>query len=142
MSQAHHSCINIDAKKDTGAKSSNRNGLMVTPEKRSVKEWLSALEAASKGDHYPALFKQVYALVAVPSRKRRAVSIFKINRATKDGDNVIVPRKVLSTGRLDHKVNIAALECSAAARRQIEASGGRLVPLRDMVTKDRISVIV
>ncbi len=115
---------------------------MVNAEKNNLKEWIEVLGRASAGDRYQGLFRKVYWLVAVPSRKRGAVNLYKINKYTKEGDNVIVPRKVLSVGKLDHKVNIAALEYSDGALRQLKAAGCKVSTIKEMVGQSKINVIV
>jgi large subunit ribosomal protein L18e len=111
-------------------------------EKENLKEWLSVVENASKGSHYPALYKKIYQHLRAPSRSRGAVSISKLNSCTKEGDNVIVPRKVLSKGKMEHKVSISALEYSQSALSSLKGSGCSIVKIKDMTTKNRISLIV
>ena len=111
-------------------------------EKNTVNEWGAALSEAAAGAHYPKLFKRVQQLLAVPSRKRKAVTTLKINKTTKAGDNIIVPRKVLFSGKLDHKISIAALEYSASARKHLEESGCTIVGIREMAGKSRINIVV
>lgn len=111
-------------------------------EKGNVKEWLQALSEASKKEHYSALYKKTTKLLSIPSRRRVAVSIFKINKYTKENDNVLVPRKVLGTGKLDHKVRIAALELSSGAQSSLKNAGCEIVEIKEMVKRDRIQLIV
>lgn len=116
--------------------------MKINAEKSRVHEWLNTLSAASNGEHYPKLWNRVYRLVEVPARRRAAVNISKIDRITKDGDNVIVPGKVLSSGEMTHKVNIAAMEFSATALRALKDSNCKVVQLKDMVKAERVQVIV
>ena len=111
-------------------------------EKKNVSEWLAILSEASRGKHYPALYKKVCDSLSVPSRRRPAVSIHKIGKYTKADENVIVPRKILGTGKMDHKVKIAALELSASARTSLQAAGCELVDIKEMVKRDKVHIIV
>jgi large subunit ribosomal protein L18e len=115
---------------------------MANAEKQNIKEWLTMTQEASRGSHYPALYKRINKLLSVPSRTRGAVSIYKINSNTKEGDNVIVPRKVLSTGTIDHKVNIAALEYSGKSLQMLKKSGCNVVSIKEMIGKQKINLII
>ena len=88
---------------------------MVYIEKDNIKEWLSILKESSKVSKNKKLLDEIVDILEVSSRKRKAVNLYKINKLTKENDNVIIPRKLLSTGKLDHKVNISALEYSDKA---------------------------
>ena len=54
-----------------------------------------------------------------PSRQRRIVNIYKINRWAREGETVVVPGKVLNLGELNKKVNVAAFSFSKAAKEKI-----------------------
>jgi len=57
------------------------------------------------------------------NRKRPEVNISDIERNTEEGDTVVVPGKVLGSGRLSKEVNVAAFKASNGARNQIEENG-------------------
>lgn len=116
--------------------------MKISVEKHDVKEWLDVLSEASRGKHYPALWKRVHGLVAVPSRKRNGVNLYKLNEHTKDGDNVIVPGKVLSVGSMDHKINVAAIEFSTQAKHGLKAANCKIVPIKEMVKAEKVHLIV
>jgi large subunit ribosomal protein L18e len=115
--------------------------MKITVEKDSVKRWLALLSEASKGKHYPALWKRVHSLSAVPSRSRRNVNLYKLDRNTNDGDNVIIPGKLLSEGKLTHKVNVCAIEYSAAALDALKGSDSKVVPLDEMIKANKVKII-
>lgn len=69
------------------------------------------------------LFKSIAKDLSRPRRIRREVNVLRINKHTKDGDQIIVPGKVLSLGELDHKVDVFALSFSDAAKKKIEKNG-------------------
>ena len=114
----------------------------ITPEKANVREWLSVLGSAAEGENYKKFYKQAYRTLAVPSRSRKPVMLYKIDKHTKEGDNVLVPTKLLSTGKLSHRVNISVLECSEKAASAIKNSGSRLVDIKEMVGSKKIHLIV
>jgi len=57
------------------------------------------------------------------NRKRPEVNISDIERNTEEGDTVVIPGKVLGSGRLSKKVNVAAFNASNSARNHIEEEG-------------------
>ena len=115
--------------------------MKINAEKPEVKEWLSVAGSASK-ESKAKIWGRIAELVAVPARSRAAVNIYKINKHTKEGDNVIVPGKVLSTGKMDHKIRIAALEYSRSATKHLLESGCSMLDLKSMSGQKRISIIV
>ena len=71
------------------------------------------------------------------SRKNRSeVNIYKIDRYTSDGDIVIVPGKVLGSGSLGHKVEIAAVRFTEGAVKKIQESGSKILSLNELVKKN------
>ncbi len=95
---------------------------------------LNALRRTST-KHGVKIWKRVAELIARPARKRVVVNIGKIDRYTKDGDVIVVPGKVLGAGILTHKVTVAALNASAAARSIIIGAGGTLMSIDELLTK-------
>lgn len=111
-------------------------------EKSSVKEWMSTIKDASKGQHYQKLWRSVYRLVEVPARKRSKVNLSKIDLNTKEGDNVVVPGKVLSSGVIKHKVSIAAIEFSEQALKNLKEANCKVVDIKDMVKSENVRLII
>ena len=57
------------------------------------------------------------------NRRRPEVNISDIERNSSEGDTVVVPGKVLGSGRLSKEVNVAAFKASSGARDEIEEQG-------------------
>ncbi len=111
-------------------------------EKSTIHEWISVLRDAQKNVKYAKLFKKVQRSMEVPTRIRKGgVNLYKLNKYTKEGDVVIVPKKVLSTGTIDHKITIAAPEYSSKAREELKKKGCRIIGIKEMVNEKRISII-
>ncbi|MGM5483852.1 MAG: 50S ribosomal protein L18e [Nanobdellota archaeon] len=72
-----------------------------------------------------------------PTRNSREVSIGKINKNAKDGFDVVIPGKVLGTGKLDKKLTIAAMSFSENALSKIKSSGSKAVKLREYAKKNK-----
>ncbi len=65
--------------------------------------------------HNSNLWKRIAKELSKPTRVRRIVNLSRINRHTKENENIIVPGKVLASGDLDHKLTIAAWQFSEQA---------------------------
>ncbi|MFB6147800.1 MAG: 50S ribosomal protein L18e [Candidatus Nanohaloarchaea archaeon] len=57
------------------------------------------------------------------NRQRPEVNISEIERNASDGDTVIVPGKVLGSGRLTKEVDVAAFKASRGAKQEIRQNG-------------------
>lgn len=69
------------------------------------------------------------------NRKRPEVNVSDIERVAEDGDTVVVPGKVLGSGRLTKEVNVAAFKASSGARQKIEEDG-EFMFIRDLVDEN------
>lgn len=116
--------------------------MRINVERKDLRDWLTQLKGVSREDKYAGLWKRVLKLSAVPSRRRPTVNLFKINKYSAAGDNIIVPGKVLSEGQMDHKVTITAMEYSATALSRLKSSQCKIIKLDDMLKEKKIRVIV
>jgi large subunit ribosomal protein L18e len=66
------------------------------------------------------IWKRVATELEKPTRKRRHINLYQIEKLTKDGETIIVPGKVLGTGELSKQVKIAAWEFSEQAQSKIK----------------------
>ncbi len=57
------------------------------------------------------------------NRKRPEVNISQIERVTEEGDTVVVPGKVLGSGRLTKNITVAAFQASNSAKQHINQNG-------------------
>lgn len=71
-----------------------------------------------------------------PTRQRRAVNLSRINRFTEDGEIVVVPGKVLSSGELDHKLTVAAWKFSESSVEKINGQKGKAITLDELMKSD------
>ncbi|RLG38913.1 50S ribosomal protein L18e [Candidatus Alkanophaga liquidiphilum] len=70
-----------------------------------------------------ALWKDVAERLEKPRRRYAEVNLSKINRYSKDDEIILVPGKVLGSGKLERKVAVAALSFSKSAYESINAVG-------------------
>jgi len=66
---------------------------------------------------------------------RREVNVGKLASVTKDGDTVMVPGKLLSSGSIGHKLTVCAFSFSEMSIKKIKAAGGSVITLGDLVNK-------
>ena len=93
------------------------------------------VELKSKARETP-LWKRVASDLEKPSRQRRQVNLYKLNRHAKDGEVMLVPGKVLSLGDLDKKITVAAFNYSAAAKKKIEDKQGSALTIAELFKKN------
>jgi len=64
------------------------------------------------------------------------VNLSRINRYAAKGDQVVVPGVLLASGELTVPVTVAAYRASVAARRKVEAAGGRALSLLELAVQN------
>jgi len=116
--------------------------MRINVERQDLRDWLSQLKGASREDHYAGLWKRVLKLSEVPSRSRRTVNLYKINKYSKEGDNIIVPGKVLGEGQMDHSISITAMEYSERAKLNLKSNKCTVRKLEDILKEKRLKVII
>lgn len=60
------------------------------------------------------------------------VNLSRVSRYAAKGAQVVVPGVLLATGELKVPVTVAAFRASAAARKKVEAAGGRSISLLEL----------
>lgn len=68
-----------------------------------------------------------------PTRRRPQVNVSKIEEHVNEGETVLVPGKLLGAGHISKKVDVAAFACSMSAKALIEASGGKLMSIDELM---------
>ena len=81
-------------------------------------------------------WKRVVKDLEKPSRQRRTVNVYKIDKFAREGETVLVPGKVLSVGNLSKKVDVAALHFSDEARRKIESANGKAITINELLQEN------
>lgn len=77
-------------------------------------------------------WKRVASDLKKPSRQRRVVNVYTIDKVARDGEIILVPGKVLSLGDITKKVTVAALQFSSQARDKITAAQGKVLTIREL----------
>ena len=99
------------------------------PTNYQLKELLVQLDAQPHDNHF---WKRIAEDLRRPTRERRIVNVYKIEKFAQDGETIIVPGKVLSVGDITKKVNVAALTFSAEAKRKIEEAKGKTLTIQEL----------
>lgn len=86
-------------------------------------------------EHGVNIWKRIAEDLSKPSRSRRIVNLYKINKHTKENETVIVPGKVLSVGDLDHNVTVAAFAFSGSAAEKINKVG-KAISINELIQED------
>ncbi|OKY77121.1 MAG: Ribosomal protein L18E [Candidatus Methanohalarchaeum thermophilum] len=82
------------------------------------------------------IWKDIAERLEKPRSNYSEVNISKINRHVKEGEDIIVPGKVLGSGRLEKPVNIAALDFSDTAITKIKQADGEHLSIEELIQKN------
>jgi large subunit ribosomal protein L18e len=82
-----------------------------------------------------AIWKRVATDLEAPTRKRRVVNVYKLDKYAKDNEVVVVPGKVLGSGELNKKITVAAYTFSEQAVEKINAKG-KTMSIKELVEKN------
>jgi len=64
------------------------------------------------------------------------VNLSRLSRYATKGEQVVVPGVILGTGEISMPVTVAAFRASGAARKKIEAAGGKAVSLLELAVQN------
>jgi large subunit ribosomal protein L18e len=64
------------------------------------------------------------------------VNLSRLSRYAAKGEQIVVPGVLLATGELSTAVTVAAYRASGAARKKIEAAGGKAVTLLELAVQN------
>ena len=81
------------------------------------------------------LWKRVAVELSKPTRHKRELNVYKLERYAKDGEVIVVPGKVLGTGNLSKKITVAALQFSDSARSKIQSNKGEVLSIKELMEK-------
>ncbi len=105
------------------------------PSNQHTQQLISTLKQAALKEN-SALWKRIANDLERPTRQRRIVNIYKLDKYAKEGETVVVPGKVLGMGDLNHKLNVAAFTFSQQAIDKIESAGGQVFAIHDLLKQN------
>ncbi|MDO8656981.1 MAG: 50S ribosomal protein L18e [Nanoarchaeota archaeon] len=100
------------------------------PTNYELQTLLTQLELPARESRF---WKRISEELNKPSRQRRAVNVYKIDKYAQAGETVIVPGKVLSVGELHKKVDVAAVNFSTGAKEKIIQAKGRAITISELL---------
>ncbi|MEK6901472.1 MAG: 50S ribosomal protein L18e [Nanoarchaeota archaeon] len=83
-----------------------------------------------------AFWKRIMKDLKKPTRQRRVVNLYKIEKVAQEGETIIVPGKVLSVGDLHKKVSVAAFTFSAEAEKKIKEAKGKTLTIQELLKQN------
>ncbi len=82
-----------------------------------------------------SLWLRVAEDLSKPTRIRRSVNLYKIDKHTREGEIALIPGKVLSVGELTKKLTVAAYQFSGKAEEKINKIG-KAVNIKDLIKEN------
>lgn len=89
------------------------------PTNQNLQNLIKELKTLSIKNEAP-IWKRIATELEKPSRKRRHVNLYEINKHISDGDVIVIPGKVLATGEMTKKAKVAAWSFSEKAAEKIK----------------------
>lgn len=87
-----------------------------------LKKLIADLKSASTKEKVKA-WRTLANYLEYPTKKRREVNIYKIEKFSREGETVVIPGKVLAEGEINKKVIVAAFKFSEKAKQKINKVG-------------------
>ena len=103
------------------------------PTNNIVQELIAELQGKTVESRF---WKRIVKDLQKPTRERRTVNIYKIDKFAREGETIIVPGKVLSVGTLNKKVDVAAMNFSDEARNKIISAQGKVLSIKELLTQN------
>jgi large subunit ribosomal protein L18e len=82
------------------------------------------------------IWRDVAEKLSKPRRKSITVNLSRLNRYTQKNETVVVPGKVLGSGKIDHPITVAAFAFSEEAKEKIKTVRGKCLSLLELVKKN------
>jgi large subunit ribosomal protein L18e len=83
-------------------------------------------------------WKAVAFRLSTPRNQRTEVNLSKLSLMALDGFTLVVPGKVLGTGNMAEKTNVAAFAFSESAVEKIKKAGGKALTLEALFKEDPV----
>ncbi|MBI4814250.1 MAG: 50S ribosomal protein L18e [Methanobacterium sp.] len=93
-----------------------------------INQLIKILKEKARQEEAP-LWRDLARRLEKSTRSQAEVNLSRINRYTSDDEIVLVPGKVLGSGVMDHKVQVAALDFSKQAEDKIVSAGGKCLDI-------------
>ena len=104
------------------------------PTTLELQQLIIALRELSSKQKVP-LWKRVADDLGKPTRKRREVNLYQLDKSVREHETAVVPGKVLSIGDFNKKITVAAYQFSAAAKAKISKTG-KAISIHELMIKN------
>ena len=108
----------------------------INPVKRNI---VNKLRGSQKNRLY---FRKLASYMEKPARSTKEVNLSKLDKLSKQGEDIAVPGKVLGFGKIGKKINVYALGFSKQAVEKIEKSGGKCLGMEDLLKSGKTARII
>jgi len=82
------------------------------------------------------LWNRLASELSGPTRQRRVVNLYKIDKFAKDEETIIVPGKVLGTGEITRKISIAAYNYSSQALEKLQNGKCKVMTISEILKEN------
>ena len=82
------------------------------------------------------IWLNVASVLSSPRRNKIAVNLGELEKATKEGDSIVVPGKILSQGEISKKIAIIAFAFSEKAKEKLLKTKSQAVNIIDEIKKN------
>ncbi|MBU0585968.1 50S ribosomal protein L18e [Candidatus Micrarchaeota archaeon] len=82
------------------------------------------------------IWKRTAELLSRPNRRRVEVNVSKIESYGLDGTTILIPGKVLGSGKMSKKLTIAAFSFSEGAKKAIAESGSKIIGIEELANQN------
>lgn len=93
---------------------------------------LEELKKTSREKDAP-IWRDVADRLEAPASRWAYVNVSKIERNANQGETALVPGKLLASGELKKRIDVAAWAFSEEARRKVSAAGGKCYSISDIL---------
>jgi large subunit ribosomal protein L18e len=100
--------------------------------KFSQRRW-SAHLLAKRHSKEARVWRVVSQYMILPRKDIPAVNLSKISKLSSAGDQVLVPGKVLGSGKLEHAAQVTAFSFSVSAVKGIKEAGGKVLTIEQLI---------
>ena len=111
-------------------------------EKNNIKRLIENLEKADKKAKNARLAAKIIKIASLPRRRRVSVNLEKLNKIVKPGENILVPGKILGTGKLEKSFGVAAIEFSESSTKKLREAGCTIMSVEEMLKKENTRLLV
>jgi large subunit ribosomal protein L18e len=102
------------------------------PELLKLIQFLKKQGRENKAD----IWRDIAEDLSKPRRKSIAVNLSRLSRFTQKNETIVVPGKVLGSGKMKHPITVAAFAFSEKAKEKIKAAKGKCLSLFELAEKN------